>query len=355
MKIQYVNPIGTFAQGDAPRNGILTDGPIVREFESRAAERLGAKFAIACSSGTIALFCLFRVLGLAGKEIIMPAFTWRSTAEAAKMAGARIVFADIDANTFLLDVDQVDELITDSTGAVCAVDCFGLPADYYSLSGICARHNIPLIGDSAHAFGATYHDKPLGEFGLHCYSFSPTKVLVGNEGGLITCNDSGLADELRQTRRWAGRMAEYNASCLLAGLKSLDRVIDQKREIFEKYAAMAARIGIETQFMPIGRESTNKDVCLLFDSQSDRDELQSCLLAEGVETRTYFTPATQFCGEPPRGYIAGDLKVTNEVYSRSLCVPSWPSVDVDFIVSLIESHFCRHTVTAGKESKAWTD
>ena len=152
--IPYVNPEKIFKAPEKYKaSRILSNDRNVRELEKRAAEYTGAKYAVATSSGTMALYCVYRALGLAGKRVYMPSFTWRSTAESAIMAGAKPCFCDITDSDFCLDPDAVTPQFNDCA-ALCANDCFGAPANYAELEKICALSQMPFIIDSASAFGA---------------------------------------------------------------------------------------------------------------------------------------------------------------------------------------------------------
>ena len=323
--IPYVNPENVFVHSSTVPDRILTDGPIVRKFEELAAQYTGAKYAVACSSGTIALYCVYRSLGLAGKKIAMPSYTWRSTAEAALMANAEPVFVDIDPETLCIEHNNIPK-----SDAVVAIDCFGNPAPYDLLQLRCPGH-IRLIVDSAHSFGSLYCGEKIGKYGIHCYSLSPTKVLVANEGGLITCNDASLADELRQLRRWAGRMTEYNAACAILGLKKLPEIIAEKKRIAEKYRQFFHDVGWDTQKIHAEDSSTFKDVIAILSAHADRNNLKRHLENCEIETRIYFWP----CHTLGHFHADRELVHTNDVYARSICLPSWPGVDQEYVLKCL--------------------
>lgn len=323
-KIPYVNPQNIFKPANFTSSIILTCGPQTEKFEILAAKKTGAKYAIACSSCTIALYCAYRALGLRGKTIAMPSFTWRSTAEAAHMAGAKIKFIDIEKETFCInpDVGECD--------AIVAVDCFGCPADYQAL----LQHQKPLIVDSAHSFGSKYHGSKIGRYGIHCYSFSPTKVVTASEGGLITCNDKQFADHIRGIARWAGRLSEIHASCAIAGIKNLPAVLTKKRLIFKRYFQCVAPFGVRMQTIKTKNQSTYKDVVLVLQSKKQRDGLKAFLKKSGVETKIYFSPVHLFSHF--RSSSDWDMLVnTMDMYDRSLCMPSWPGVNQKYILELL--------------------
>ncbi len=277
----------------------------------------------------MALYIAFRVLDIRGKNIVVPAFTWRSTAEAAIMAGGTPIFADIEEKTLTLYLDVLG--FGFKSDIICVNDCFGCPSDYQKLE----ESGYSIIYDSASAFGATYWKKPIGMLGIHCFSLSPTKVLTANEGGLVTCNDENFADELKDLRRWAGRMTEFNASCALEGLKYLPETLIKKRKIVEKYHEFAINQGWQVQEVPEDRESTYKDCIVILPDMQERDSLRDYLEAAGVETRIYFTPTNEYL----RGvdYYAGNLSITEDIHSRGLCLPCWSGVDQEFILKIMGS------------------
>ena len=341
MRIPYVEPI-FFAPDSLPQRA-LTNDKKTKKFEALAAEYTGAKYAVATSSGTIALYITYRALCLRLKNIAMPAYTWRSTAEAAHMANAMPVFVDID-ESFCLDGGK----IAGKVGAICVVDCFGCPADYDQLLAICGKQSIPLIVDSAHSFGAKYKSNKIGQYGVHCYSFSPTKVIVANEGGLVTCNDSNLAEELISLRRWAGRMTEFNAACALEGLKRLPFTLEKKAEIANGYRTFALDHGFVTQNIPAHCRSTHKDVAIVCNGGQERDALKRHLEAAGIETKVYFLPANRLIMGP---FAQGNLRITEKIYQQSLCLPSWPGADQSYILGKIDNFSRKRLCRVGKQPR----
>lgn len=320
MKIPYVSTENTyFPSNDIPL-GIISNGRKVREFEEAAAEYTGAKYAIATSSGTIGLYCLYRALDLSGKTIAMPSFTWISTAEAAHMANVKVDYLDI-CEDFCLDYTA-----SVFYSAAVMVDCFGCPGRYGDI-------NNQLIVDSAHSFGALYNGKKIGQFGHHVYSLSPTKVLVAGEGGLVTTNDENLADEIRSLRNWAGRMTEFNAACALRSLKNLPGVLDEKQEIAAIYRNFAQENGFGIQKIDSQHRSTFKDVAILLDFEHERDYLKKYLEDAGIETKIYFTPIHFNLALHKQWHR---LPQTEDIFSRVLCLPSWPGVDYQYVIKKIE-------------------
>jgi perosamine synthetase len=189
-------------------NGWLTSGPKVREFERLFAERHQVKHALAVTSATTALHLALVALGVGpGDEVIVPAFTWVSTANVVLYCGATPVFADINIRTFNIDPEDLKRRITPSTKAIIPVHLFGLCADMDAIKAIAG--DIPLVEDGACAAGAGYKGKPAGGLGtIGCFSFHPRKSVTTGEGGMITTNDDGIADLVGMLRNHGASISE---------------------------------------------------------------------------------------------------------------------------------------------------
>ena len=184
------------------RSGWLVQGPKVREFEEQWSAFTGSEHSIAVTSCTSALHLSLAALGFGpGDEAIVPAFTWISTANVVEHLGGTVVFCDIDLETFNLDVSHLEGLVTPRTKAILPVHLFGLSADMSSILAIANKHKLSVIEDAACGFGARYKDRHVGTLGdTGCFSFHPRKAITTGEGGMVTTNDSALADRLRRLR-----------------------------------------------------------------------------------------------------------------------------------------------------------
>lgn len=189
-------------------NGWLTSGPKVREFEQIFAERHQVKYAMAVTSATTALHLALVALEVGqGDEVIVPAFTWVSTANVVLYCGAKVVFVDVDPKTFNLDPKDLKRRITPQTKAIIPVHLFGLCADMDEIKRIAG--DIPLIEDGACAAGAGYKGKPAGSLGtIGCFSFHPRKSITTGEGGMITTNDDRLAEVMSMLRNHGASISE---------------------------------------------------------------------------------------------------------------------------------------------------
>ncbi len=188
--------------------GWLTAGPKVREFENLFAERHHVKHAMAVTSATTALHLAVVALGVKeGDEVIVPAFTWVSTANIVLYQGARVVFVDVDPKTFNLDPDDLKKRITKRTKAIIPVHLFGLCADMDRIREIAG--DIPLIEDGACAAGSAYKGTPAGGLGdIGCFSFHPRKSVTTGEGGMVTTNDDKIAEIVRSLRNHGASVSE---------------------------------------------------------------------------------------------------------------------------------------------------
>jgi len=189
-------------------SGWLTSGPKVREFEQLFAERHQVKHALAVTSATTALHLALVALGIkSGDQVIVPAFTWVSTANVVEYCGAEVVFVDIDPLTFNLDVNDLRHRVTNKTKAIIPVHLFGLCADVDAIKKIAG--DIPLIEDGACAAGAEYFGRPSGGLGtIGCFSFHPRKSITTGEGGMVTTNDDSIAERIGMLRNHGASVSE---------------------------------------------------------------------------------------------------------------------------------------------------
>jgi perosamine synthetase len=192
------------------RSGWLVQGPKVREFEDKWSAFTGAKHSIAVTSCTTALHLSLAALGLKpNDEVIVPAFTWISTANVVEHLGAKVVFCDIDLNTFNLDVAHLTQLITRKTKAIIPVHLFGLAAEMNAVDQLAKGHGLWVVEDAACGFGSRYHGKHVGTLGdTGCFSFHPRKAITTGEGGMITTNSDSLAERLRRLRDHGAAMSD---------------------------------------------------------------------------------------------------------------------------------------------------
>jgi dTDP-4-amino-4,6-dideoxygalactose transaminase len=289
------------------RSRQLTNSAFVREFEEAAAEYLGVPHCVAVSSCTAGLILTLRTLDLQG-EVILPSFTFHATAHSVLWNGLKPVFADCDPETFCIDPRAIKLQLSPNTAAILGVHLFGNPASVVELQTIASDLGIPLIFDAAHAFGSLVNRRHVGTFGAaEVFSFSPTKVLVAGEGGMIATRDADLARKLRAARNYGdsgnydpelaglnGRMSEFHAALALRGLPGLDARIDRRNQIRLHYERRLGLIpGISFQRILPGGRSACKDFAILVNEAmfgESRDWLVEALEKENMQVRRYFWP-----------------------------------------------------------------
>ena len=177
------------------RSDWLTTGPKVAEFERALAEFVGVRHAVVVNSGTAALHCAMAAIGISpGDEVIVPSISFVATANCVVYCGGTPVFADVEADTALIDPADVERKITPRTKAIMAMDYGGQPADYEALRAIIARtgRRIWLVADACHALGASRDGRMAGALAdISTFSFHPVKPITTGEGGAVTTDDDG--------------------------------------------------------------------------------------------------------------------------------------------------------------------
>ncbi len=189
-------------------SGWITQGPKVKEFETLFAERHNVKHALAVSNCTTALHLALVALGIGpGDEVLVPAFTWVSTANVVVYCGATPVFVDVDPVTFNIDVNSIKNKITPKTKAIIPVHLFGLCADVEAIRTIAP--DLKIVEDGACAAGSGLNGKPAGSLGdIGCFSFHPRKSVTTGEGGMLTTNNDDLAEKLNMLRNHGASISE---------------------------------------------------------------------------------------------------------------------------------------------------
>lgn len=338
--------------------GMLTKGKYLRQFEDRLADYLGVKHAVCVSSCTLGLALTYQGLGLSD-EVIVPSFTFMATVHPLAWLNAVPVFVDIDPHTWNIDPTRVEEAITPRTTGIVAVHNFGNPADVEALEDIARRHNLRLVFDAAHGFGALYQGQPVGSFGdAEVFSATPTKLLVAGEGGVVATNDHALAGHVRAGREYGNdghygsdfaglnaRMPEFNAILGLKSLEMLEESAERRNRVVGRFREQLERLpGVAFQTIHPGNRCSYKDLSVLVDEGKfglTRDQLSQALEAENIDTRKYHDPPvhTHQTYRHLRDRYDHRLPVTNWVSPRSLSLPVYSHMDeatVDGICTAIE-------------------
>jgi len=329
------------------------NGPEILAFEDRVRDLAGVRNCVSFSSGTSALHSVLEAIDIRGNEVIVPSFTFISTANSVLMAGGKPVFADIEEETFGLDVDDVSERITPDSKAIIPVHYAGCPCDIRGLVDLALDHGLFLMEDAAESLGARIDDKMVGSFGdCAMFSFTPTKVISTGEGGAVVTDDDKLAGKLRiirshgRTERsqpdgrvmteyvsmgYNYRMSTMCAAMGLAQLEKVERFIKRRREIASLYAKELGRIGgIRTPHPPEGYHHIYQMYTIVFeDGASPRDRVREGLWKRGIDTKVNFEPVhrSRFYRDT-LGYDT-ELPVTERLSRSVLSLPIFPGLSDD--------------------------
>ena len=345
----------------------LSLGPKLAEFERAFADFMGLARGVAVNSGTSALHLLVRALGLGpGDEMVTTPFTFIASANCALFEGATPVFVDIDPVTWNMDVDRLQEALTDRTRLLLPVHIFGRPLPMDRVMEVAGARNLPVFEDAAEAVGATCGDRLVGTFGRAAvFAFYPNKQMTTGEGGMIVTDDDQVADlcvSMRNQGRDPGagwlaharlgynyRLSDINCALGLSQLGRLPGFIEARTRVAERYLAKLA--GLDELVLPApyaeGRMSWFVFVVRLADrfSQDQREAVLAHLRAEGIGCSNYFSPVhLQPFYREQFGFSEGDFPVTERIAARTLALPFYNRLsdeDQDRVVEALKSALTR--------------
>jgi perosamine synthetase len=349
------------------RSDWLTTGPKVGEFEEAFAARVGAKHAVAFSSGTAALHGAAFAAGLkAGDEAITSPLTFAATANCMLYQGAQPVFADICPDTLNLDPDRFAQCVKRNTRAVFPVAFAGHPADLDAILAIAEKHGLLVIEDACHALGAEYHGRRTGSVAhMSVFSFHPVKHVATGEGGMVTTDRADMAESMRRFRnhgistdarqrhaagQWHYEMVDlgYNyrltdIACALgiSQLRKLEANLARRREIAARYTTAFRKMpGV---IVPVVREGV-KPAWHLYPIRVDLDRLSAdrarmfkALRAENIGVNVHYIPVHLHPYYRERfGSKPGDFPVAEGAYERLISLPMFHGMsdqDVEDVIA----------------------
>jgi len=362
----YTSPRAAAAMLDAADRGHLSgDGHYTKEASRLLRELTGAPHALLTTSCTHALEMCALLLDIQpGDEVIMPSFTFVSTANAFALRGAVPVFVDIRADTFNIDERQIEAAITDRTRAIVVVHYAGVACEMDEIAEIAARHGLVVIEDNAHGFGGTYRGRALGTLGaLATLSFHETKNIQCGEGGALLINEPEMFEPAEIAREkgtnrsrffrgqvdkytWVSLGSSYLPSDLLAAylttqLEEFDAIQKQRMLIWQRYRddlqAWAASAGFGFQACPDDREHPAHLFALIAPDLETRQRFIAHLGDAAIKAVFHYVPLHS----SPRGAAFGErhLPVTDTISDRLVRLPLFPMLDdsmVDRIVDAVQ-------------------
>jgi len=352
------------------RSPLITQGPMVVEFESRVAQFCGTEYAVAFNSGTSALHAAMHAAGIKpGDEVITTPLTFVATSNAAVYMGAVPVFVDVDPHTLCIDIGRIEAAITPRTRAIVAVDFAGYPVDIASIQEIARRHHLLVIEDAAHALGAMRAGRPVGlEADMTMFSFHPVKHITTGEGGMIVCHNERCANQLRACRghglerevaNWEYedegpwyyemqelgynfRMTDIQAALGISQLGKLKQFVARRQEIAAHYDEALQDIPwLKTAPpAPAGDEHAYHLYPILLDPVINRKEFFGYLRANDIGVQVHYIPVhLQPYYQRNFAYGRGDLPVAEDIYAREVSLPIFPALqetDQAYVIQTIK-------------------
>ena len=339
----------------------LTHGPYNLKFEQLFNKKFKTRYSIAMNSCTSALECAVKSLGVKG-EIIIPSFTWVSTANAVLNCGSKPVFADVDYKTRNIDLNSIKKCITKKTIAIIVVHFAGLPCDMNKIIKFCKKKNIKVIEDSAETLGAKIGSKFTGTFGTGCFSFFPTKNITTTEGGMLTTNDKNTynyvkkliahgIDKKIKTNFWYRvavlpghnfRMPNHLAAIGYLQLKKISKFNSKRNKIANIYNSEISKITdkVSIPFIPKGYTHSYQMYTITVSKQI-RNKLLNYLKTNNIEASAHFDPPLH-SQKYLRKYNKKNLPVTDKLSKEIITLPIFPDMtkkEVSYVIKTLKKFF----------------
>ncbi len=360
---------------DCLNSGWVTQGTMVRRFEAMFVKRHKVKFALATSSCTTALHLAIMALDIGpGDEVIVPAFTWVTSANCVEYVNAKVVFADVEEDTFNISPTSLEAAITPNTKAVVVVHLFGLAAKMDEIIRIARKHQLYIVEDAACAIGTTYDSKPVGGLGdIGCFSFHPRKIVTTGEGGMITTNHEKYSDKIASLKNHGAstppntentlyykpyqmddfnvlgynfRLSDIQASIGIAQMGKLESFLTERRVLAERYYELLQ--DIEEILLPqrpgmCGHTFQSFVIRVKEGGLHSRNRLMDELYAHGIQTRPG-THAVHRLGYYRKKYNLqpSDFPKASVCEDTSVTLPLYPDMteeDQLFVVQRIKESF----------------
>ena len=337
--------------------GYLIQGRYVEEFEQMVAKFLGVKHAIAVSSGTAALHLSLIAIGIKpGDEVIAPSYTFPATVNVIELVGAKPVLVDVDMDTYNIDVNQIEQKITDKTKAIIPVHLFGNPADMDAIMDIANTYNLMVIEDAAGALGSAYKGQKVGTLGdIGCFSFHPRKIITTAEGGMVVTNNDDLAEKVRMLRNhgihhgagnydfvYAGfnyRMNELEAILGIAQMKNIESILKGRLYLSELYIALLEEIPqIKVQKTLIDSINSWQAFVVRITGIESSQGIISSLRNKQIEAGigTYAIHILSYY-KNKYGYVVNDYPNSWKLYASSVALPFYNRLKAELIEKVVEN------------------
>lgn len=349
------------------KSDYLTTGPKVQEFEKTVAEYAGAKYAVAVSNGTAALHVTCFAAGIkSGDEVITTPITFAASSNCVLYCGGKPVFADIEADTYNIDPNDIARKITNKTKAIIPVHFAGQPCNMDRINEIAKQYNLIVIEDAAHALGADYKGKKIGSISdMTIFSFHPVKHITTGEGGMITTNDKDLYDKLILFRThgitrdsefmthnegawyyeqldlgFNYRITDIQCALGISQMKKLDRFVARRKEIANKYNQ--AFKNVQNIILPKQSDNCNSSWHLYAIQilNKDRKQVFDKLRQLGIGVNVHYIPVYKHPYYQNNGYSKTACANAENYYKHAISIPIFPKMtdeEVDYVIENIKA------------------
>jgi dTDP-4-amino-4,6-dideoxygalactose transaminase len=334
------------------RSGQLASGPLVAELERSFTDFTGTKAAIAVSSGTAALETVLESVVNPGDVVITTPFTFGATINAALRAGAEVRFVDIDEN-FNIDPDRIEEAVDDRTVVILPVHLYGRPCDMMTIEEVARRHGLLIIEDAAQAVGAAVAGRPVGSWGIGCFSLYATKNVAAGEGGIITTDDEALAATMRtfvnqgSSERYRyemvgtnRRMTDLQAAVALPQMEDLAMLTERRRHNADRLTeGLNGLPGVITPSDTAGHVYHQYTIRITDNCPIDRDTFRARLAEGQIATGIYYPRLVHdypcYAGNPR--VVAGDTPRARRIVAEVVSLPVHPGLADHDVTRIIEA------------------
>jgi len=332
-------------------NGDFIGGKNVEEFENNLCEYLNVKYCVSVGNGTDALMIALAALNLERKEVIVPSFSFFATSEAIVQAGLDPIFVDIDPKDCNIDVNKIEEKITDNTGAILPVHLFGNAAEMKKIIELAKKYNLKIVEDVAQSFGTMYSNKKLGTIGdAGCFSFFPTKTLGAyGDGGAIATNSADIYKKSKMIKNhgaetkyqnevfgYNSRLDSIQASILNMKLANIDSWILNRisaGKFYDKKFSLISDVKL------LENSNSTYNYYSLFIKDGKREEFSTYLSNKGVSSAIYY-PST--LPSLPAHNIEEKFPKAEKACKEIISLPIWSNItqdQLDYVVSVVEDFF----------------
>ncbi|MCL2819375.1 MAG: UDP-4-amino-4,6-dideoxy-N-acetyl-beta-L-altrosamine transaminase [Oscillospiraceae bacterium] len=351
------------------KSGYLTTGPKVAEFEAVLAEKTGSQYAVVVANGTAALHIAALALDLEpGDEIITSPITFAASANCALYCGAHPVFADIDPETMLLDINKVKEKITKKTKAIIPVHYGGELCDMDAYIKLAEEYNLKIIQDSAHSIGGLVRGKHQGEYpGMQIWSFHPVKTITTGEGGAVTTNDEEIYKKLlklrthgitRDSKQYVNtdgvndswyyemqelgynyRLTDFQCALGITQFNKLDRFSKRRKEIVECYNKAFENLPLKIQKTPEWSNPVRHLYTIRLDDKLRRREIFNILREKNIGVNAHYLPVYLMPYYQSLGYEKGTCPIAEDAFESLITIPLHQTLtdeQVEYVIKAVK-------------------